>query len=76
MFKKLQFKIVLIMIVFIMMVMMVIGTTLLNNVFSYYTGEFKQQLDDFFDDEHIEILKESLKSEDYAETVKKLVDNC
>ena len=70
MFKKLQFKIVLIMIVFIMMVMMVIGTTLLNNVFSYYTGEFKQQLDDFFDDEHIEILKESLKSEDYAESLK------
>lgn len=70
MFKKLQFKIVLIMIVFIMMVMMVIDTTLLNNVFSYYTGEFKQQLDDFFDEEHIDILKESLKSEDYAESLK------
>ncbi|MBQ9941307.1 MAG: HAMP domain-containing protein [Clostridia bacterium] len=70
MFKKLQFKIVLIMIVFITLVMAVIGTTLLNNLFSYFSEEFNNQLDSFFDKEHMDILSESLESANYVESLK------
>ncbi|MBQ9922062.1 MAG: HAMP domain-containing protein [Clostridia bacterium] len=70
MFNKLQTKIVLILAVFIILVMTVIGTILLNNVFSYYREDFVEQMDSFFDEEHKEILLESLKSDNYVESLK------
>lgn len=70
MFKKLQSKIVLILIVFIILIMTVVGTILLNNVFSFYTEDFVAQMDSFFDDEHTAILRESLKSDNYVERLK------
>ncbi len=70
MFNKLQFKIVLILTAFIILVMTVIGTILLNNVVSYYKEDFSAQMDSFFNEEHTSILRESLKSENYVESLK------
>ncbi len=70
MFNKLQTKIVLILTVFIILIMTVVGTILLNNVFSFYTEDFVSQMDSFFDEEHTAILKESLKSDNYVEQLK------
>lgn len=70
MVNKLQFKIVLILTVFITLVMTVIGTILLNNVLSYYKEDFITQMDDFFDEQHTAILRESLSGNNYVESLK------
>lgn len=70
MFNKLQSKIVIILTVFIILVMTVVGTILLNNVFSYYKDDFVAQMDSFFNDEHTAMLRESLKSDNYVESLK------
>nr|MBQ4319427.1 HAMP domain-containing protein [Clostridia bacterium] len=46
MYRSLYFKIVLIFVVFMITVMAVVGTVLLNSVFSFYTRDFVGQLDE------------------------------
>ncbi|MBE6689015.1 MAG: cell wall metabolism sensor histidine kinase WalK [Ruminococcaceae bacterium] len=70
MFNKLQSKIVITLTVFIILVMTVIGTILINNIFSYYQEDFVAQMDGFFDEEHTAMLTESLRSDNYVESLK------
>lgn len=46
MYRSLNFKIILIMVIFILTVMCVVGTVLLNSVLGYYTGDFSTQMTD------------------------------
>ena len=46
MYRSLYFKIILIFVVFMITVMAVVGTVLLNSVFSYYLNEFTSQVSD------------------------------
>lgn len=69
MYKKLQFKIILILVSFIISVMAVVGTILLNNVYKYYSNEFTKQLDEVFDEDLINEIKNAMRRENYSELI-------
>ena len=49
MYRSLFFKIILIFVMFMIIVMAVVGTMLLNSVFTFYTNEFTLQMQTYFD---------------------------
>ena len=48
MFKKLQFKVILVLVSFIILVLTVVGIILISNIFNYYTSEFLGQQEEVF----------------------------
>lgn len=70
MYKKLQFKIVLILVSFIVSIMTVVGTILIGNIFNYFEDDFAVQQSSVFTEEFLGELKESLEFDDYPERLK------
>ncbi len=70
MYKKLQFKIVLILVSFIVSIMTVVGTILIGNIFSYFEDDFAVQQSSVFTEEFLGELKDTLEFEDYPERLK------
>ena len=70
MYKKLQFKIVLILVSFIVCVMTVVGAILIGNIFNYYENGFLTQQSEVFTDEFLSELEKTLVHEDYPERIK------
>ncbi len=70
MYKKLQFKIVLILVSFVVCVMTVVGTILIGNIFSYFEDEFKRQQSEVFSEDFVSGLEKTLSFEDYPERIK------
>lgn len=70
MFKKLQFKIVLILVSFIVSVMTVVGIILISNIFNYYTSEFLRQQDEVFSDSFKGELSQLLETDTPAEQIR------
>ena len=70
MFKKLQFKIVLILVSFIVSVMTVVGIILISNIFNYYTNEFLRQQDEVFSDSFKNELSQLLDTDAPAEQLR------
>lgn len=70
MYKKLQFKIVLIVVSFIVCIMTVVGMILIGSIFSYYTEDFVDQQETVFTEAFKQELTESLAYEDYPERLK------
>lgn len=66
--KSLYSKIILILVVFIITVMSVVAVVLLNNIYSYYSGDFVNQMETLFDEDGqlYQELENSLSSPDYA----------
>lgn len=73
MFKKLQFKIVLILVSFIVSVMTVVGTILIANIFHYYENEFLNQQNEVFSETFTEELSDLLESDDYPEQLRSVL---
>jgi len=72
-FKKLQFKIVLILVSFIISVMTVVGTILIANIFTYYKNEFLNQQNGVFSESFTGELSELLDSDDYPEQIRSVL---
>lgn len=70
MYRKLQFKIVLILVSFIVCIMTVVGMILIGNIFSYYTNDFVNQQSSVFTESFITELEKTLQYEDYPERLK------
>lgn len=70
MYRKLQFKIVLILVSFIVCIMTVVGMILIGNIFSYYTNDFVNQQSSVFTESFITELEKNLQYEDYPERLK------
>ena len=70
MFKKLQFKIVLILVSFIISVMTVVGIILISNIFNYYTDEFLSQQNEVFTDNFKNELSQLLETDNSAEQLR------
>ncbi len=70
MFKKLQFKIVLILVSFIVSVMTVVGIILISNIFNYYTNEFLSQQNEVFSDSFRGELSQLLETDAPAEQIR------
>ncbi len=68
--RKLQFKIMLILISFIVCVMTVVGIILIGNIFKYYTNSFVTEQSSVFTDDFIAELNKSLSYSDYDERLK------
>lgn len=73
MYKKLQFKIVLILVSFVVCVMTVVGTILIGNIFNYFEDEFKRQQSEVFTEDFLNGLEKTLLYEDYPERLKDTV---
>ncbi len=73
MFKKLQFKIVLILVSFIISVMTVVGTILIANIFTYHKNEFLDQQNEVFSSSFTNELSELLASDDYPEQLRSVL---
>jgi len=69
-YRKLQFKIVLILVSFIVCIMTVVGTILIGNIFSYYTDDFTRQQSEVFTEDFLHELEKSLTYENYPERIK------
>ena len=75
--KSLYSKIVLILVVFIITVMCVVGVVILNNTYTYYSGDFSSTMRETFREDKplYQSLQESLDGENYVqrqkETLKK-----
>lgn len=67
MYRKLQFKIVLILVSFIVCIMTVVGMILIGNIFSYYNEDFVKQQSSVFTDEFVDELEKNLDYENYPE---------
>ncbi len=67
MYKKLQFKIVLILVSFIIAVMTAVGTILIGNIFNYYSRNFLRQQNEVFTDSFINELVMLLDTENSTE---------
>lgn len=70
MYKKLQFKIVLILVSFVVCVMTVVGTILIGSIFNYFENDFKKQQSEVFTKEFNDGLKKTLLYDDYPEKLK------
>ena len=70
MYRKLQFKIVLILVSFIVCIMTVVGMILIGNIFSYYNNDFVKEQSAVFTEEFIDELENSLEYDDYPERLK------
>ncbi len=70
MYRKLQFKIVLILVSFIVCIMTVVGTILIGNIFTYYTKDFAEQQSSVFTEDFITELEKNLDYPDYPERLK------
>ncbi len=73
MYKTLNSKLVLIFIVFIIAVMATVGIFLMNSVYSFYTNEFVQQMEDGFSQNITTQLQEALKYDDFAQSQNQLL---
>jgi len=69
-YRKLQFKIVLILVSFIVCIMTVVGMILIGNIFSYYNNDFVKEQSAVFTEEFIDELENSLEYDDYPERLK------
>ena len=69
MYKKLQFKIVLILVSFIISVMTVVGTILIGSIFSYFTNDFLRQQNEVFTNDFKKELSLLLDTETSAEQI-------
>ena len=70
MYKKLQFKIILILVSFIITVMTAVGTILIGNIFNYYTNDFLRQQNEVFSDSFNKELSMILDTENAPEQIK------
>lgn len=70
MYRSLYFKFILVFVVFMIIVMTVVGTILLNSVFSFYTNDFLSQMDQIFEGELTTELTRALDDEHFAEEQK------
>ncbi len=66
MFKKLQFKVVLVLVSFIILVLTVVGIILISNIFNYYTNEFLDQQEEVFTESFRNELSLLLETDDPA----------
>jgi len=66
MYRSLFFKIILIFVMFMIIVMAVVGTMLLNSVFTFYTNEFTLQMQTYFEGDMRADLERALESEDWV----------
>ncbi len=68
--RKLQFKIVLLLVSFIVCIMTVVGVILIGNIFKYYTNDFVNQQAAVFTNDFVDELEKSLEYNDYPERLK------
>lgn len=73
MYRSLYIKIILIFVMFMITVMAVVGTVLLNSVFSFYTGDFKDQMERCFDGSLREDLTRALSLDEWAAEQKSIL---
>lgn len=66
MYRSLYFKIILIFVMFMITVMAVVGTVLINSVFSFYTDEFVKQMEIYFDGDLRQNLLNAMTADNYA----------
>lgn len=74
MYRSLYFKIILIFVMFMITVMAVVGTVLLNSVFSFYIKEFVTQMDHYFNGELRQDLLRSMNADNWTAEQKSILE--
>ena len=70
MYRSLYIKIILIFVMFMITVMAVVGTVLLNSVFSFYTNDFVRQTEECFDSGLKDELLDAMDGDDWVSAQK------